>query len=213
MLVVCTGTATEVGKTWVGASVLSRLRSDGVRVSARKPAQSFDPDAGEPTDAELLGLATGEPALTVCAPQRWYPVAFAPPMAADSLAAPTIALTSLVEEVMWPTPFPDVRWVETVGGVRSPIAHDGDSADLCDAMRPDIVVLVADAGLGTINAVRTSIAALGAHRVIVFLNRYDPGVELHERNRAWLAERHNIGAEVDVAALAAALVAVAVAVA
>ena len=51
--------------------------------------------------------------------------------------------------------------------------------------------LVADAGLGTINAVVLSagpFAALG-HDPIVVLNRYDDGDDLHRRNRAWLADR------------------------
>jgi dethiobiotin synthetase len=54
----------------------------------------------------------------------------------------------------------DVGLVETAGGVRSPQADDGDVLDLVAAIAPDHVILVADAGLGTINAVRLSVAAL-----------------------------------------------------
>jgi hypothetical protein len=46
-------------------------------------------------------------------------------------------------------------------------------------------VLVADAGLGAINAVRLSAAALPAPLVV--LNRYDNADDLHVRNRRWLA--------------------------
>ena len=46
------------------------------------------------------------------------------------------------------------------GGVRSPQAVDGDATDVLAALGPDVVVLVADAGLGTINAVRLSMDAL-----------------------------------------------------
>ena len=103
---------------------------------------------------------------------------------------------------MWPAPEPDVKWVETVGGVRSPIAFDGDSADLCEMYRPDAVVLVADAGLGTINAVRLSATAITAPRVVVYLNHWD-GSELHELNRAWLADRDGFDVAIDVPSLAA----------
>jgi dethiobiotin synthetase len=48
------------------------------------------------------------------------------------------------------------------------------------------VLLVADAGLGTINAVRTSAAALGDGPVVVALNRYDDEQTLHRANREWL---------------------------
>jgi dethiobiotin synthetase len=72
-----------------------------------------------------------------------------------------------------------------------------------------VVVLVADAGLGTINAVRLSLEALdrGAHlaTLLVHLNRYDGSDELHRANRAWLAERHGLDVEVTLADLAARL--------
>jgi len=187
-LVVCTGTGTEIGKTWVGAAVLSTLRAGGVAVAARKPVQSYESAATGPTDADVLAAATGEHPGAVCAEHRWYAAALAPPMAAAVLVRPEFTVADLVAELQWPSPEPAVRWVETVGGVRSPIAFDGDSADLCAALDPDLVVLVADAGLGTINAVRLSAAALEPRPLVVYLNHWN-GEQLHELNRAWLADR------------------------
>ena len=51
------------------------------------------------------------------------------------------------------------------------------------------VVLVADAGLGTVNAVLSSLAPFGDLAVEVILNRFDPGDDLHRRNRDWLVDR------------------------
>ena len=83
-LVAVVGTGTDVGKTWVAARLLSDLRAAGLRVAARKPAQSFEPgDDPAGRDAAVLGAATGETAEDVCSPHRWYEVAMAPPMAAD----------------------------------------------------------------------------------------------------------------------------------
>ncbi|WP_208026800.1 ATP-dependent dethiobiotin synthetase BioD [Rhabdothermincola sediminis] len=191
-LVVVAGTGTEVGKTWVAARVLQELRAGGTTVAARKPAQSFDP--GDPeTDAHLLGAASGEDPTSVCPPHRWYEVPMAPPMAAEVLGRPAFTIADLVAEIHWQWPSPRVAVVETAGGVRSPLAVDGDSITLVEALRPDVVVVVADAGLGTINAVRLTVEALerGAHqaRLIVHLNRFDEHVELHRRNRRWLADR------------------------
>lgn len=191
-IVVCAGTATDVGKTWTGAAVLSLLRSNGITVSARKPVQSFDPAATGPTDADVLAAATGEHANEVCPRHRWYPVPMAPPMAADVLGREPFTIADLVAELCWPVPEPAIGWVETVGGPRSPIASDGDSVDLCAALDPDLVVVVADAGLGTINAVRLSVAAFTGNDVAVFLNRYDASDELHARNRAWLTDREGL---------------------
>ena len=209
MLVVCAGTATEVGKTWVGAATLAELRRRGLTVSARKPAQSFaEDDPAEQRDAAVLAAATGEAAADVCPPDRSYPVPMAPPMAAAVLGRPAPTLDELVAAITWPDPRPDVRWVELVGGPRSPIAVDGDGVDLTAVLQPDRVVLVADAGLGTINAVVLSMAPFQQMGVepVVLLNRYDAEVDLHCRNRAWLADR--CGAEVvtTAAALAAVLV-------
>ena len=80
--------------------------------------------------------------------------------------------------------------VECVGGVRSPHAIDGDAISLIEELQPDLLLLVADAGLGTVNSVRLSLEAIdrGAHVAtpIVVLNRFDPSEDLHRRNRDWL---------------------------
>jgi dethiobiotin synthetase len=71
------------------------------------------------------------------------------------------------------------------------LAVDGDCRDYCAALAPDLVVLIADAGLGTINAVRLSaedLAPLGIATVVV-LNRFDAGADLQQRNLAWLRDR------------------------
>ena len=195
-LVVVAGTATEVGKTWVAARAIAALRDHGLAVAARKPAQSFD--AGDPessTDAGLLGAASGEPPGTVCPPHRWYRVAMAPPMAADSLERSRIHVAELVGEVTasWPQEPVDVGVVELAGGPWSPIAHDGDGLELTRLLHPDLVVLVADAGLGTLNAVRPATEALAATApVTVLLNRFDRADELHRRNLDWLREHDGI---------------------
>jgi dethiobiotin synthetase len=92
----------------------------------------------------------------------------------------------LAAEVTWPDGV-RVGFVEGVGGPRSPLASDGDNVDLARALAADLVVLVADAGLGTINAVRLSAAAFEPAPVVVALNRFGGDV-LHERNRAFLAD-------------------------
>ncbi len=180
----------------MAARLLTDLRAAGVRVAARKPAQSFDPgdDPGS-RDAAILGAASGETPLDVCPAHRWYEVPMAPPMAAESLGRPPFTIEDLVSELRWPADAVDVGLVETAGGVRSPLADDRDCLALCVAVAPDAVVLVADAGLGTINAVRLTIDALRSApaaplaAVMVVLNRFDASVDLHVRNREWLQAR------------------------
>lgn len=192
-LLVMAGTGTEIGKTWTGCRLLERARQRGLRVAARKPAQSFEP--GDRTDAELLAAATGESALTICPSQRWYPAPMAPPMAAEVLGRKRILLDELLAQIDWPSDI-ELGCVEIAGGLRSPIAHDADNVDLIRKLAPDLVVLVADGGLGTINSVRLSLAALAGCRVLVFLNRFDAANVLHARNRAWLADHYAIDASI-----------------
>jgi len=200
VVLVC-GTGTEVGKTWVCARLLATLRSRGVTVAARKPAQSFDIDSeggrlGGATDAERLGEASGEHPGVVCRPFRSYHRAMAPPMAAEALGLPQFTVAELIGEMAWPGDRVQVGVVETAGGVRSPQASDGDVVDMAAMLAPDVVLLVADAGLGTINAVRLSMDALSGApaadgtRTVVVLDRFDGHHDIHRRNREWLAERN-----------------------
>ncbi|MEA3019822.1 MAG: glycine C-acetyltransferase, partial [Actinomycetota bacterium] len=142
-VVAVAGTGTEVGKTWVTAAAARALRERGRRVAARKPAQSYaasDPPATR--DAAVLAAATGEHPDDVCPPHRSYAMAMAPPMAAAALGRPPITLAELRDELCW-TDAVDVGFVETAGGVRSPIAEDGDNVALIVALAPDAVLLVA----------------------------------------------------------------------
>ena len=83
--------------------------------------------------------------------------------------------------------------VEGAGGPRSPLASDGDTVDLARALAPDAIVLVSDAGLGTINSVHLATEPLRAVApVVVFLNRYNDTDELHRRNRAWLERDYQV---------------------
>lgn len=189
------GTGTEVGKTWASCELLKYARGRGMLVSARKPAQSFEGSGA--TDADLLGAASGESARDVCAAHRWYPVPMAPPMAAEVLQRPRILIDELRSELSWRADA-QLRLLETAGGLRSPIAHDGDNLDLLVALQPTHVLLVADAGLGAINSVRLCMTQLRDRNTAILLNRFDAANDLHQRNREWLTERDGLDVIVDI---------------
>jgi dethiobiotin synthetase len=208
-LVVVTGTGTEIGKTWVGCALAAALRGCDLSVAARKPVQSHDPgDDPADLDASRLAAATGGSPGDVCPGHRNYPLAMAPPMAAAALGRPAFTIADLVAEVTagWPDPPADVGLVEGAGGVAAPQAADGDTTALIEALRPDLVVLVAPPGLGTINLVRLSVAALRPWPVAVHLNPW-PGDDpaLAAANRRWLTERDGLAVTVAATDLAAAV--------
>ena len=209
-VVLIAGTGTDIGKTWIASRMIAELRSRQVFVQARKPAQSFEANDAT-TDADQLSQASGEDPRTVCPAHRCYTAAMAPPMAADFLGRDRISVADLAEEVSnsWkssaaaeaPRPV-QIGLVESAGGPWSPIAHDGDGIDLARLLLPEVIILVADAGLGTINAIRPAVAELEKiATVLVILNRFDANNELHERNRAWLQLHYSIEASTSVAML------------
>lgn len=197
------GTNTDVGKTWVASQLLATLKLRGTRVAARKPVQSYAPDDIN-TDAARLAGASGEEITDICPAHRWYPLALAPPIAANALGRGPVRMQELINEIHWP-PGIDIGLIETAGGARSPIACDGDSMQLIERLHVDQILLVADADLGTINAVRLTLAAIGSIPTIVYLNRFDPENEVHELNRRWLIEQDKLTVINDLHSLAIAI--------
>ena len=92
-----------------------------------------------------------------------------------------------------------------MGGPHSPVTVDGDAVTFAERLAPDLVVLVADAGLGTVNAVMSSVAPFERWPVVVVLNRFDPADDLHRRNRQWLETRKGLEIVVDLEALSSRL--------
>lgn len=202
-LVVVTGTGTEVGKTWWTAAIARALRARGLRVAARKPVQSFAPtDPIAALDAAVLGDATGEAPEVVCPTHRWLAEPLAPPMAAARLGLDPFTIADLVGEIAWPAGVAR-GFVEGAGGLRSPLADDGDTRTLIQALRPDAVLVVADPALGVVHGVRLVVGALGNHDVTVALNRFDPDDPQHAASRDWLVERDGLTVVTDPGDLAA----------
>ena len=125
-------------------------------------------------------------------------------MAAAVLARPPIALADLLAELAWPEPCA-IGFVDSVGGVRSPISDDADGVALIEALAPDLVVLVADAGLGTLNLVRLTVAVLAGPSgppVVTILNRFDRTDGLHRDNLSWFRDRDGLDVVTEVDELA-----------
>lgn len=200
--IVVSGTDTGVGKTWVTAHLAEAMADSGVAVAVRKPVQSYDPDDGR-TDAEILAAASGVDPTAVCPRHRWYEIPLAPPMAAEALRRPPILVRRLVDETE--VPARAITLIEGVGGARSPLADDGDTVALAAAFGAVLVVLVAPAGLGAINAVRLGVTAFDPVPVIVHLNRFDATNDTHVRNLGWLRKKDGFVVSSSIAELAGAL--------
>ncbi len=160
------GAGTEIGKTYVTASLTRCLRDRGRQVQALKPVASGVPDAGDPafceSDTALLlaaqGLAATVEAIEACSPWRFHA-----PLAPDRAAALEGRTLALADLVAWcrrrMAVSRDASLIEGVGGLMSPITQDATGIDWLRAL--DIpVLLVAGSYLGAISHALTACETL-----------------------------------------------------
>ncbi|MFZ5470901.1 MAG: dethiobiotin synthase [Myxococcota bacterium] len=158
-----TATDTGVGKTEAACALLSLLAEAGERPAPFKPYESGCADLARPPDALALQAAAGSdlPLERVC-PHR-----FTAPL------APGVAARRLGEEPDFEKTLAAFRSfegrslvVEGAGGLFVPIDSQRDVIDLIEALRLP-VLLVARAGLGTLNHTALSLEALAHRRIEV----------------------------------------------
>ncbi|MGK2956053.1 MAG: dethiobiotin synthase [Solirubrobacterales bacterium] len=157
---IVSGTDTGVGKTIVTAALASQARQAGLKVAVLKPAQTGVTDE-EPGDVdEVLRLSAVEDVHEIAR----YPDPLAPATAAANVGAPgiTVQQTVLAIEELEDR---DLVLIEGAGGVLVRFDESGGTViDLAAALGAP-VVLVARAGLGTLNHSALSIEALRSRGV------------------------------------------------
>ncbi|CAD5924680.1 dethiobiotin synthase [Streptomyces cyaneofuscatus] len=156
-ILVVTGTGTEIGKTVVTAAVAAAAR--GRRVAVLKPAQTgLVP--GEPGDAaEVARLAGGH--VTPVELAR-FPEPLAPATAARRAGMAPVRPHEVAEAAEKLATEHDLVLVEGAGGLL--VRFDDEGGTLADAARllSAPVLVVAPAGLGTLNATALTAEALRA---------------------------------------------------
>jgi dethiobiotin synthetase len=187
-----TGTDTGVGKTQASRALLSLLVDAGFSPQGFKPYESGCAFLSAPSDAlSLREAARSDLPLELLCPHR-----FRAPL------APGIAARRLGREPDWNTTL--AAWerlkhgpvvVEGAGGLFVPLDSSHDIIDLIATLGLP-VLLVARAGLGTLNHTALSLEALAARDIpvaAVLLSRSTPSRDTSERdNPALIAERHGV---------------------
>jgi dethiobiotin synthetase len=177
------GTDTGVGKTWVSCGVLRTARAAGLRVAARKPAETgCDPDASGNlvgSDAVALHAAAGgeEPVDAVC-PIR-LPDPLAPAFAARR-AGVTIDVRDVVASCSARAREVDLLLVEGAGGLLVPLVDRYAFADLARELEARLL-LVVGARLGAINHAMLSLEVAAARDIPVvgsIVNHFSTTVDL-----------------------------------
>ncbi len=187
-----TGTDTGVGKTQVSVALLSLLAEAGARPAPFKPYESGCEELSAPADALAMRAAarSRDPLARICVHR------FAEPL------APGVAAARLGREPSFTRTLDAFRTfagrslvAEGAGGLYVPIDARREVIDLIVRLRLP-VVLVARAGLGTLNHTALSLEAL-EHRGVpvraVVLSQGAPTADpSREDNAHWIARRHRV---------------------
>lgn len=158
--VIVTGTDTGVGKTIVTAAIAAAAASAGLKVAVVKPAQTGT-DSGEETDAETVTRLAAPATVRTLAE---YPDPLAPLAAARVSTLLPLGLGLVISEVMAEAGKHDLTLIEGAGGLLvpmglTPAGEPWHIADLAVELGAPVIV-VARAGLGTLNHTALTLEAL-----------------------------------------------------
>lgn len=186
-----TGTGTDVGKTYVTGLILKKLRESGKEAAYYKAAMSGnvrDLD-GRLIPGDALQVKTmsgiGQPLESMC--PYVYEAAVSPHLASRMEGNP-VQLTLVRQAFQQVCRQYDYVTMEGSGGILCPLRFDGEKLLLDDLVKElDLSsLIVADAGLGTINSVALTAAYMRAKGLAVkgiILNNFHPGDTMEEDNR------------------------------
>jgi dethiobiotin synthetase len=152
--VVIVGAGTGVGKTHLGVALALALTGEGERVLALKPIESGVASGGTSDAGQLAAAST----VVVKAPPPYaFPEPISPHLAARraGMAIDLATVAAWVDQHTCP-------WllVETAGGLLSPLGVGLTNLDLARALRPDVVLLVAQDRLGVLHEIASCCLAL-----------------------------------------------------
>jgi dethiobiotin synthetase len=184
-----TGTDTEVGKTHATCALLHRARHAGFSAVGLKPVAAGTDAAGRNEDVARLLAASS---LELPEPVR-NPYLFRSPVAPHLAARQVgveIRFAPILEAFQKARCAADYVLIEGVGGFRVPLGPDGDSADLAQALRLP-VILVVGLRLGCINHALLTVEAILARGLFLtgwIANTIDPDMPCRVENHQTLTQ-------------------------
>ena len=158
---VVSGTGTGIGKTVTTAALAALARARGERVAVVKPVQTGEP-AGAPGDLAVVAALTGLSDLHELAR---YPDPLSPEAAARTAGWPPLDLRRAADYIAALDQDRDRVIVEGAGGLL--VRYDPAGSTIADlaAMLDAPVLVVAGAGLGTLNHTALTLEALATRKL------------------------------------------------
>lgn len=185
-----TGTGTDVGKTYVTGLLVKKLKENGLRAAYYKAAMSGNERTkdGElvPGDALFVKKMSGigQPLAQMC--PYIYETAVSPHLASRIEGNPVV-LEEVVKGFAQVCSQYDYVTMEGSGGILCPLCFDERKLWLEDVIKQLGLssLIVADAGLGTINSVVLTVEYMRARELPVkgiIFNHFHPGDRMEEDN-------------------------------
>lgn len=186
-----TGTGTEVGKTYVSALIVKKLKESGKRIAYYKAAMSGNQRGLDgqliPGDAMYVKTISGieQPVDSMC--PYVYESAVSPHLASRIEGNP-VQLSVVNQTFLNVCEQYDYVTMEGSGGIVCPLCFDEEKIRLDHIVKKLKLtgLIVADAGLGTINNVVLTAEYMHSHNLPVkgiVLNNFNPGNVMEEDNR------------------------------
>jgi len=185
-----TGTGTDVGKTYVSALIMKKLRENNINAAYFKAAMSGNRRDENgllvPGDALEVKTVSGisQPLDEMC--PYVYEAAVSPHLASKLEGGP-VELGKAIRELDRLSEKYDYITAEGSGGILCPLRFDGERVMLEDFIKACNFpcLMVADAGLGTINSVVLAAEYMKSRSITlrgIIFNHYEPGNRMHEDN-------------------------------
>lgn len=185
-----TGTGTEIGKTYVTALILKKLKQNNINAAYYKAAMSGNnhrPDGSLiPGDALYVKEVSGikQPLEEMC--PYIYEHAVSPHLA-SRLEGNPVKMDCVLKNFDAICNRYEYITMEGSGGILCPICFDENKIQLTDIIKSCNLscLMIADAGLGTINNVGLTAAYMKAKNIPlkgIILNHFQPGSIMHEDN-------------------------------
>lgn len=185
-----TATGTDIGKTYISALIVKKMREKGLNCGYFKPVLSGVKElAGHlvDSDANYVVQMADVPAIADECVSYWWKEAVSPHLAAKRMNQ-KIDISKIKYDFAQISKKYDYLLVEGAGGITCPLIIEKDEKYLLKDLIWELglsTIIVADAGLGTINSTLLTVEYAKANGIEVegiILNNYDSNNFMHWDN-------------------------------
>lgn len=185
-----TATGTDIGKTYVSALIVKKLRESGLNCGYYKPVLSgiIEKDGKLiESDCNYVIETAKIPAIADDCVSYWWKEAVSPHLAAER-ANQNIDIRKIKQDFEKKQTEYDYLLVEGAGGITCPLKlKNGEKYLLKDLIKElnISIIIVADGGLGTINSILLTVEYAHMNNIKIegiILNNYNPQNFMHQDN-------------------------------